>query len=67
MRELRFICLLEPTETWAVWDEQTGQPAVDLAPLTGLTQQAAEAACRALNRREMLMDELRALAVCKAS
>jgi hypothetical protein len=52
---LRFICLLEPTETWAVWDEHTGKPAADPAPLTGLSRQAAEAACVVLNRRHRLV------------
>ena len=67
MQNLRFICLLEPTETWAVWDEHTGQPADDRVPLTGLTKQAAEAACLKLNRQDLLMTATRVAAARKVS
>lgn len=67
MQGLRFICLLEPTDTWAVWDEQTCQPATGPTPTTGLTEQAAKAECLRLSRRYRLMTELRISVVDKAS
>ena len=67
MQKLRFICLLEPTETWAVWDELASQPAGDPTPLTGLTEQAAHAACLMLNARDRLVREGRVAAIRKVS
>jgi hypothetical protein len=67
MQELRFVCLREPTETWAVWDERSGGPAVDPMPLTGLTEQAAEAACFMLNRRDRMRTGRQAIVVPKLS
>ena len=53
MSELRFDCLMEPTETWVVWDKYTDQPAVEPALLVGLSKEAAKAACRTLNQRHL--------------
>ena len=45
----RFICILEPTGTWAVWDEQRNLPGEITEPLVGLSVVEAHSACRVLN------------------
>jgi hypothetical protein len=55
MQKSRFICLMEPPDdSWAVWDENSNQPAFDGEPLVGLTESVATCACRMLNRRDGL-------------
>ena len=45
----RFVCIKEPTGTWAVWDEEYDRPADLFEPLVGLGETHAQAACRILN------------------
>ena len=48
----RFICILEPTDTWAVWDEQRNLPGELFNELlVGLSRVEARTACRELNSR----------------
>jgi hypothetical protein len=48
-RASRFVCLCEPTNTWAVWDDARNQPAELAEALVGLTERDARKACLALN------------------
>jgi hypothetical protein len=45
----QFVCLMEPTGTWAVWDDWTGQPAeLGDKPLVGVREIEAREAYRVL-------------------
>lgn len=53
MAEQQFICVMEPLDSWAVWDELTGEPvAIDGELLVGLADEAARSTCHDLNLRE---------------
>lgn len=46
----RYECMLEPTETWTVWDTVNEEPAVFAEQiLAGLTKTEAKAACDVMN------------------
>lgn len=47
----RFICLVEPSGKWTVWDTLKDVPAsLGGCQLTGREEQRAQAACNVLNR-----------------
>lgn len=49
-RQERFECLMEPSNTWMVWDSVNGQPAQYLQNhLAGLPREKALLMCRLLN------------------
>lgn len=49
-REEQFECLMEPTNTWMVWDAVNGRPALYLRNnLVGLPREKALLMCRLLN------------------
>ena len=49
-KQERFECLMEPTETWMVWDAISGKPAHYMRNhLTGLPHDKALLLCRLLN------------------
>lgn len=59
--EARFECILEPWDTWMVWDRLSERPAMlgdDL--LMSLEAEAAESACCALNGTDPAMTAARA-------
>lgn len=48
----RFVSMMEPSELWTVWDNQSGAPA-EFGPkvLIGLSKTEAQAACSIMNER----------------
>ena len=49
----RYVNILEPTDTWAIFDNLMDEPAcLDDRLLIGLSKQEAEKLCAALNMRE---------------
>lgn len=49
-KNARYECMLEPTETWTVWDTVNEEPAVFADQiLAGLTKIEAKAACEVMN------------------
>ena len=52
----RFLCILEPTGTWAVWDEQRNLPGELTKSLVGLSEAEANTACEVLNWTAKMRD-----------
>ena len=57
-KEQRFICLIDPCDAWAVWDQLVDQPAEKSVPLVGLDETGALKACRLLNSVELIQGNL---------
>jgi hypothetical protein len=47
----RYVCVLEPTDTWVVWDEVLDTPAESPDGLYGIASSEARNACRRLNQQ----------------
>jgi hypothetical protein len=54
LSEGRFVCVLEPTDIWVVWDEALDAPAESSEGLYGIGAPEARNACRRLNQKPQM-------------
>jgi hypothetical protein len=47
----RYVCVLEPSDTWVVWDEVIDAPADSPEQLCGIAAPEARNACKRLNAK----------------